>query len=306
MQQQPIVDAGFAEDHWETTPTKPAVHYEPPYENFWTDATGERTRAYTAFLSSFRGFGYGVAGVWDDNHTNPPRRDSGTAYDPNPKLWYDGLARPSGDQMTFVKGFFTGLEWWELTPRFDVRSWGWFADANETRVASDGWKALVVLFFNKGTSTGTLRQMNPNTRYAARWYDPRAGTFLPAMDNIAPSADGEWVLPPKPDDSDWVLLVQARNPSAAPPVVRPRAPVLEGKCDLAGTVDDTSGLGRRGTLAGGAFVADRGGRVLALDGSGAYATIPSAPGLDGAAALTTAVWVKIAALPTRCVALVNK
>lgn len=306
VQQQSVVDANFARDYWETTPTKPAVHYEPPYENFWTDAAGERTRAYTAFLSGFCGFGYGVAGVWDDNYALPPHRDSGTAYDPNPKLWYDGLARPSGDQMSFVKRFFMGLEWWKLTPRFDVREWGWFADANETRLASDGWKTLVVLFFNKGTDTGALRQMNPKTAYAARWYDPRAGTFLPARGDITPSAEGEWAVPPKPDDSDWVLLVQGRNPAAAPPVLRARAPVLEGKWDLAGTLEDTSGLGRRGTLAGGVFVADRGGRVLALDGKGAYATIPSAPGLDGAAGLSVTVWVKLAAFPTRCVALVNK
>ncbi len=307
VQLQGIVDADYAQDYWDTAPTKPAVHYEPPYENFWTDAAGERTRAYTAFLSGFCGFGYGVAGIWDDTYTITPVRDSGTPYDPNPKLWYDGLARASGDQMTFMKRFFTGLEWWKLTPRFDVRSWGLFADANETRVASDGWKTVVVLFFNKGTTTGTLRQMNPNTHYSARWYDPRAGTFLPPMDYSAPTAEGAWVIPPKPDESDWVMLLQAKNPSAAPPPApRQRALVLEGKWDLAGTIDDTSGLGRPGTLTGGAFVADRGGRVLSLDGKGAYASIPSAPGLDGADALTIAVWVKLAALPNPVAAIVNK
>jgi hypothetical protein len=103
------------------------------------------------------------------------------------------------------------------------------------------------------------------------------------------------------------MLLQAKNPSAAPPPApRQRALVLEGKWDLAGTIDDTSGLGRPGTLTGGAFVADRGGRVLSLDGKGAYASIPSAPGLDGADALTIAVWVKLAALPNPVAAIVNK
>ena len=308
VQQQGFVDGGYAQDYWDTPPAKPAVHYEPPYENFWTDAAGERTRAYAAFLSGFCGFGYGVAGIWDDNYTLPPHQDSGTPYDPHPKLWSDGLFQPSGDQMTYMKRFFTGLEWWKLTPRFDVRSCGRFADANQTRIASDGWKTVVVLFCNEGTATGTLQQLNPNTPYTARWYDPRAGTFLPALDDIAPSVSGEWSLPPKPDDSDWVLLVQARNPSAAPPAVaKAPASVREGKWDLAGTVDDTSAFGRNGALGGGgSFVADRGGQVLALDGKSAYATIPSAPGLDGAAALTIAVWAKLDALPKQVAALVNK
>ena len=308
VQQQGYVDGNYAQDYWLTAPAKPAVHYEPPYENFWTDAAGERTRAYTAFLSGFCGFGYGVAGIWDDTYSLPPHRDSGTAYDPNPKLWSDGLARASGDQMTYMERFFTGLEWWKLTPRFDVRSWGRFADANQTRVASDGWKTVVVLFFSKGTATGTLRGLNPNTRYTARWYDPRVGAFLPALDGVAPSADGEWTLPPRPDDGDWVLLAQARNPNAAaPPPAKPQAAIREGKWDLAGTVDDTSGCGHKGTLGGsGAFVADRGGQVLSLDGKGGYATIPSAAGLDGAAGLSVAVWVKLGALPKQVAALVNK
>jgi hypothetical protein len=306
VQQQSIIDAGFAEDYWETTPTKPAVHYEPPYENFWTDAAGERTRAYMAFLSGFCGFGYGVAGVWDDNYTIPPHRDSGTAYDPNPKLWYDGLGRASGDQMTYVKRFLSALDWWKLTPRFDVRSWGVFPSVNEVRIASDGSRTIVALLFNKGTASGKLRMLNPNTSYKARWYDPRAGAYTVISGSVAPDANGEWTAPPKPDSGDWVLLLQANDPAALPPVAKQRATALEGAWSLDGAMDDSSGRGHKGTQTGAAYVADRGGQVLALDGAGAYASIPSAPGFDGGGALTIAVWAKIDAFPTQNATLVNK
>src|SRR6185436_12350566 len=113
-----IIPVSLAKNFWNSKPTKPAILYEPAYENFWTDERGERVTAYVAFLSGFYGFGYGVAGVWDDNYTLTPTVD-GCGYDQNPKLWSDGLNRASGDQMTYLMRFFTALDWWKLTPQFN-------------------------------------------------------------------------------------------------------------------------------------------------------------------------------------------
>jgi hypothetical protein len=304
--QGPPLPPGCARDFWDSLPTKPAVVYEPPYENFWTDAAGERTRAYVAFLSGFYGFGYGVAGVWDDNYTCTPVRDSGTTYDPNCKPWYDGLSRPSGDQMTLVRQFFTSIAWWKLEPRFDSSQWRLFIHPSEARLASDGWKTFVACFYNKDTDTGSLKQMNNHTTYSGRWYNPRTGKYTLISRSIQPDASGAWAIPPKPDALDWVLLLQANHPNAAPPRFARPAIVMEGNWPLAGSLTDSTGRLGPAKVVGGSFSTGPAGRFVSLSGNDSYVEIPSGATLDGMGQLTVSIRVRLHALPARNAAILDK
>ena len=295
-----------ARDFWDSDPTKPAILYEPPYENFWTDEAGERIRAYVAFLSGFYGFGYGVAGVWDDNYACEPVRDSGTTYDPHCKLWYDGLNRQSGDQMTFVRRFFTSLKWWKLTPRFDNPKWRLLRFPSEARLATDSWKTYAACFYNKTTDTGALKGMNNHTTYTVRWYDPRTGNYTLIGRSVTPSADGAWTIPPKPDDMDWELLAQANNPTAAPPRIRTSSVILDGYWPLDGRTEDISGHQGSAKIEGGVFSGGTSGQFVSLPGKDSYVSIPGSSSLEGMDQLTVSIRVRLHAMPARNAAIVNK
>jgi hypothetical protein len=293
-------------DFWDSTPTKPSILYEPPYENFWTDEAGERIRAYVAFLSGFYGFGYGVAGVWDDNYTCEPVRDSGTTYDPHCKLWYDGLNRPSGDQMTLFRRFFTSLEWWKLKPRFASAEWRMFLHPSEARMASDEWKTYAAIFYNKTTDTGLLKRMNKYTTYNARWYNPRTGKYTLIGRDVSPNTAGEWNVPPKPDQSDWILLVQANNPKAAPPHFPAASAILDGFWPLDGGIEDVSHHTGPANLVGGSYSVDSNGEYVSLPGKDSYIDIPNGNTLDGMNQLTVCIRMRLNALPASNAAIVNK
>ena len=199
------MSAACASDFWNSTPTKPAIVYEAGYENFWADEAGERCQAYTAFLSGFYGYGYGVAGIWDDGYScDPP--DRGTPYDKNRHVWYDALVRPSGMQMGYMRKFFEQIRWWELAPHYDIANWATVAEPGHACLAASS-DATVMLLYNKSVQSGVLHRLSPNSTYDAWWFDPRSGT----SNHLAMSksdSSGDWQIPAKPDALDWVLLLK--------------------------------------------------------------------------------------------------
>ncbi len=199
-----------AKEFYQNTPTKPVVLYESPYDTFWTDNKGARGAGYRAFQSGMCGYGYGANGVWNDLYE---LGDYGTEYYmPGSYLhWYDGANLPTGTQMSYLKGFYQALNWWNLTPRFDDAAWGVFADADRSLLASDGNTTYVVYFFGEGTATGTLKGMAAGVPYEASWFNPRSGVST-SLGGITPTT-GQWTLPVRPTSDDWVLLVH-QNPAA--------------------------------------------------------------------------------------------
>lgn len=197
---------------YNATPTKPVVLFEPPYENFWTDAKGARGAGYKAFQWGMCGYGYGAAGVWNDIY-GP--NDYGTAYQmPQRYLrWYEGANLPGGAQMTHLKNFYTALEWWKLVPRFDDAAWSSFAEPARSLLSSDGDQVFVTYFFGSGTSTGILKGMAATT-YEASWFDPRTGATT-KIGGVVPT-NGQWTLPARPTDDDWVLLVKQASSTVIP------------------------------------------------------------------------------------------
>ena len=293
---------GVAEDFWNSLPTKPAILYEPPYENFWTNRAGERIRAYVAFLSGFYGFGYGVAGVWDDNYSDTPVRDSGTTYDPHFKFWYDGLNRKSGDDMTRMRDFFSKLNWWRLIPRYGDAKWQHFIRPSEARLATDGWKTYVAFFYNKTTDTGALEGMDPHTQYTAHWYDPANGNYTLIGANIQPDTGGSWVIPAKPDDGDWALLVQANDVGASPP----SHPNPKSATAIEWFSKGVANHFPPPKVVGGLYQTELGREWVSLSGEGSYVELPGTENLDGMQALTISVKVRLNAYPPQNTAIVSK
>jgi hypothetical protein len=202
----------FVESFWTNTPAKPIVLYETPYEDFWTTTDGARNDGYKAFQWGMCGYGYGANGVWNDTYEFADS-DWGTAYYmPGSYLkWYDGANLPGAGQLTWLKNFYTALDWWNLTPRFNDPAWSSFPDPNESLLSSESNLTYVVYFFGSASGTGTLNGMASGIPYEASWFNPRTGVYTD-FGGISPSA-GQWTVPATPDNNDWVLLVK-QNPSA--------------------------------------------------------------------------------------------
>jgi hypothetical protein len=204
-----------ARTFWEAPIAKPAVLYETGYENFWADAKGALGAGYKAFQYGIFGYGYGAAGVWNDIYSKPGEpADYGTEYELPLRYywWYDGANLRTADQLAYFKQFYTSLEWWKLTPRFDSSTWSAFVTPEHSLLSTDGNETYVAYFFGSGTSTGTLKNMSTSATYTAKWYDPRNGQYT-ALDTFkAPS--GTWTVPNRPTSDEWMLLVSS-EPTAS-------------------------------------------------------------------------------------------
>ena len=207
--QHDLTDMGTAKGFWQASPTKPSVLYESAYDRFWTDSRGALGAAYKAFQYGMYGYGYGANGIWNDIYSKPGEAaDFGTAYQmPAHYFWWrDGADLQTGNQLGYFKAFYSSLEWWKLTPRFDDSSWGSFADTSRSLLSSDGQDVYVVFFFGSGTSTGTLNHMKNNSTYVARWFNPRDGQYKSI--GTFKQTSSQWTIPGRPSAEDWVLLVR--------------------------------------------------------------------------------------------------
>ena len=200
---------GTPKGFWQASPTKPSVLYESAYDHFWTDSRGAVGAAYKAFQYGMYGYGYGANGIWNDIYSKPGEApDFGTAYQmPAHYFWWrDGADLQTGNQLGYFKTFYSSLEWWKLTPRFDDNSWGSFADTSRSLLSSDGQDVYVVFFFGSGTSTGTLNHMQNNSGYVAQWFNPRDGQYKSI--GTFKQRSSQWRIPDRPSAEDWVLLVR--------------------------------------------------------------------------------------------------
>ncbi|MFD0716840.1 DUF4038 domain-containing protein [Paenibacillus sp. GCM10027626] len=208
-----MVGMAVAKDFWNQSPAKPAILYESGYDHFAVDSKEALGQAYKAFQYGMYGYGYGAGGLWNDiySKTDEPA-DYGTGYHipEHYYWWYDGANLETGDQLTYFKNFYTSLEWWNLQPRFNDSTYSSFVDPSRSLLSSDGQDTYVVFFFNSGTGTGQLRNMEANAAYTASWFDPRTGHYYP-IPMVVKSSTGTWSIPAKPSDADWVLLVKKQT-----------------------------------------------------------------------------------------------
>lgn len=332
-----------AKSFWEASSSKPAVLYESGYDQFWTDSRGALGAAYKAFQYGMYGYGYGAAGVWNDIYSKKGQPgDFGTASEMPDRYfwWYDGANLKTGDQLTDFKRFYTSLSWWKLIPRFNDGAWASFNDTTRSLLSSDGNETYVVFFYNNDTATGTLKQLDRTATYEAYWFDPRTGLYYSIPEKVQ-AADSSWCIPAKPNNEDWVLLLEKQKkgkksvknkPKATlDPAIRqaiadsvlaePRcsaqtgengelpAPVSTWKFDenSGNASPESSGAGDAAQLKNGAKIEAGGvsGSRLTLDGLDDYAVIDSTA-LNGKEQFTLSLWINLQRLPQLNYSLIGK
>jgi hypothetical protein len=205
------IDVAVPKDYWQSS--KPAINYEGRYCNFQTLDTGARLQGYISFLSGMYGYGYGCADMWaykNDWLQSNVASDGLTSINANDKAihWGDAINLPSAKQMTYMKSFFTSLEWWKLVPDFyDYKA---FEGNGLTYYvcASDSNNTYVVYFYGGSKQSGVVKGMDTSKTYTAKWFNPVSGNYTVISDSVQPSAEGTYLAPQIPNSNvDWVLLV---------------------------------------------------------------------------------------------------
>lgn len=114
--------------------------------------------------------------------------------------------------MGHLRRFYEQVPWTRLRPTDCFRSGSGINDAfYPPHVTADDRRSTVVVFFGenyrRGASQAHVLGVR-DARYTVRWFDPRIGTWREASSAV-PVA-GRLDVPDKPDDRDWLLLLQAR------------------------------------------------------------------------------------------------
>ena len=116
---------------------------------------------------------------------------------------YGGWVTGRGnDEMVLLKlhqhlyDFWTSLEWWKLNP---------LTGAGPANVPCLGLAGETYVYYLE--HGGSIQVQLPAGNYAARWYDPRTGSY----DDAGVAHGPTWATPAAPDSQDWILLMELRN-----------------------------------------------------------------------------------------------
>lgn len=202
----------FYKKFYTANPIKPILESEANYEGLGKEkkCTTEdiRNAAYKSILCGSFGFGYGVQGIWQNCITSS---DCGCCKEWGTITWYEGLKMDGGAQMSFLNNFFTSIKWTKLIPRFDECTWIEI-DCDNTKerekvvlatISNDQY--FLYLYSDKELPV-RLKNLNPDKRYTAKWFNPRNGKFVKI--NLSPRIGStSWTIPPKPSNEDYILIL---------------------------------------------------------------------------------------------------
>ena len=218
-----------ARDYWYNGQGKPVVNYEGLYCYLWTKNYGARAQAWASYLTGLYGCSWGGQPTWayQNGFDRDVLSDDGVDYirpeEKQAATWQDALEYPSTYQMGYMRSFMEQLDWYNLIPRFN--NWAYFVPASNvySYCASNKKNTEMVVYFysftdetvaertntknNGGIMTGTVGSLVPFASYTYKWFDPIHGEFV-EEGTFRASAVGTWFAGLRPDDSDYVLLIQ--------------------------------------------------------------------------------------------------
>ena len=212
--------------YWDfATPAKPFIEAENNYEEILggNHADMVRKAAYKAIQCGAAGFGYGANGLWNNCFS---LTDCYCCEEWGINLWSEAILFPGGAQMQYLTEFYTGLDWWDLVPRFADPAWSSIAYPENAILKTSG-SSVYVVYFNPYGSSCVLRNMADSATYRASWFNPQNGTYTLISGDIHTSS-GSWTVPAKPDNNDWLLLIVNTTPIVDMPAITPPGGIVTG------------------------------------------------------------------------------
>jgi len=196
-------------DTYNNKPTRPVLECETKYEGIrgFTDID-VRWSAYRAIQAGSFGFTYGSHGLW-----YPTQNENDSKHDVwgEPMVWWKALKRSGGTQMEHLKKCYESVEWWKLEPRPDaIKTTGKLEESERILTKADGENLFVIYFPRntqnvKATLTG-YQQQTEVAVYSVLLFNPRTGSVKEL--NQIQMIDGELLLPQRPSDEDWLIILR--------------------------------------------------------------------------------------------------
>ncbi len=214
-----INNDAVAKDYWASP--KASILYESRYCYLWTKDFGARAQGWIAYLNGFYGYGYGAQDIWlykSDYNAGSSHDDGVETVSPENKLvhWGTAINFPSATHMTYMKHFFSFIDWWKLVPDFQNENYfkGETIDLNYACATIDNDVYVVYLCNKDSKATGMICGMDGDATYNAMWFNPRSCEYISIDQNLKADATDHngkpgFMLPTKPNNDrlDWVVLL---------------------------------------------------------------------------------------------------
>ncbi len=215
-------------DFWYNSQGKPVINYEGQYCYLWTKNFGARMQGWTSFLNGMYGYGWGGHDTWsylniyDEENDSSDGVDTITSEEKINATWQDSLEYASSYQTGYMKNFLEKTEWYNLIPRFD--NLAYFAPCTNVyyTYASNADNSEIVIYFYSftdktvaektntrfygGIKTGTVGNLDPDTKYIYQWFDPITGEFYEENEFTA-TRFGTYYIGEKPKDTDMAIRI---------------------------------------------------------------------------------------------------
>ena len=202
---------------WQRPPVKPVINIEAMYDAYGHDNAPNwreqdvRKLGWIAWLSGSRGYTYGAGdvppkvpggagGIW--NLQNNP-----AAYD----NWRKAIVWPSAAQMTHLRDFFAGIEWWRLEPAPELVK-NQASEQPRKMVASRSPAGDLLVAYLPDNAEIVLDLNAMSADLVGRWFNPITGSSvilaepLPLQSAVTLHRPSGW--------NDAVLLLTKNNTTA--------------------------------------------------------------------------------------------
>lgn len=205
---------------WRRPPVKPVINIEAMYDAHGHDNAPNwreqdaRKLGWIAWLSGSRGYTYGAGdvppkvpgaagGVWRFN-TDP------NSYD----HWRKALAWPSAAQMTHLRDFFAGIEWWRLEPAPELVK-NQAAEAPLKMAASRSPNGDLLVAYLPDNAEIVLDLTTAPANLVGRWFNPVNGRSVALAGPVSPQSAATLRRPA--DWTDAVLCLTSPKLSSVSP-----------------------------------------------------------------------------------------
>jgi hypothetical protein len=210
--------AGPPTSDWKQAPARPFINLEPPYENHIayqsktpiSPQTVRRAMYWSLLAAPTAGVTYGGHGVWGwDDGTKPPTDHPSTGI---PLPWQQALVMPGAEQMAYLAGLFTSVDFWRLRPAPEVLANQPDSQAARRHIAAARSEAgdLVVVYVPDDRAVDVFQKSLP-PNFAASWFNPRTGQSA----SVVAVVNDRSIQFATPDQGDWVLLLQTTKAGSA-------------------------------------------------------------------------------------------
>lgn len=175
-----------------------------------------RTQAYESLLSGASGQVFGNNPIW---HFDGPG-----LYETD-MTWQQALGSSGSQSMTYLSQLFGSIPWWNLVPDTDhsvlaggevhvwTRIWAYFQPLKHISAARSPDGRLALIYIPDGRAVAVNLQGFAGPQISAQWFDPTAGTYMPAEGTpLAKSKSLATLAPPSANSAgfkDWVLLLRS-------------------------------------------------------------------------------------------------